>query len=128
MPVNKPLLLLILESPTHPNFVKNYEQQGFKVAIVNSMRKAMVALKKTPPAYIVCEFFYGYGNNYAGINLSNLDVMLHALRRYSPSTKVITFYQKEEYQYLLKLKQLFDIYASFAYPAKLTDVLNVLKY
>ncbi len=125
--VTKPLILLILESPTHPNFVKNYQDLGFEVNIVNSMRKAMVALKKSPPAYIVCEFFYGFGNNYAGINLSNLDVMLHALRRYAPNSKVITFYQKEEYKFLLKLKKLFVIYAEFQLPTEPKKILSVLK-
>jgi len=125
--VSKPLLLLILESPTHPNLVSLYEDKGYRVEIVNSMRKAMAALKKQSPAYIVCEFFYGFGNNYAGINLSNLDVMLHALRRYSPETKVITFYQKEEFKFLLKLKKLFTIYADFALPVNPKMVLDVIK-
>jgi hypothetical protein len=124
--VEKPILLLILESPTHPNFVEMYQQQGFDVKIVNSMRKAMATLKNTQPAYIMCEFFYGFGNNYAGINLSNLDVMLHALRRYSPNSKVVTFYQKEEYPFLLKLKSLFEIHAEFCYPVKQADVKQIL--
>ena len=125
--MSKPLLLLILESPTHPNYVALYEELGFQVEIVTSMRKAMSLLKKKSPAFIVCEFFYGYGNNYAGINLSNLDVMLHALRRYSPNTKVISFYQKEEKPYMEKLKELFDIYADFPLPVSARQLADVLQ-
>jgi hypothetical protein len=52
--------------------------------------------------------------------------MLHALRRYSPNSKVVTFYQKEEYPFLLKLKSLFEIHAEFHYPVKQDDVKQIL--
>lgn len=124
--MSKPVLFLILESPTHPNFVALYEELGFEVNIINSMRKAMNALKTTKPAYIVCEFYYGYGNNYAGINISNMDVMLHALRKYSPQSKVIAFYQKKEKKYVERLCELFDIHAIVEQPAKAKSMVEIL--
>ena len=70
---NKTLYSLI-ESPAHPRFAELYKRLGFKEISLTSSRKAMSELKKSPPDYVVAEFFYGYGNNYAGINISNLDV------------------------------------------------------
>ena len=77
------------------------------------MRKAMSVLKKQPPEFIVAEFFYGYGNNYAGVNVSNLDVLLSSLPKYSPDTRTIVFVQKEEQQYVEKLHQLYPLHAAF---------------
>ncbi|MEJ2321317.1 MAG: hypothetical protein P8Z31_02920 [Gammaproteobacteria bacterium] len=83
------LLLSIIESPTHPNFGGLYRSLGFEQVRVESMRKAISQLKKRAPDYIVAEFFYGYGNNYAGVNLSNLDVMLEKLRELFPVHAVL---------------------------------------
>jgi hypothetical protein len=38
-------------------------------------------LKRTRPDWVVAEFLYGFGNNYAGANLCNLDVCLASLRK-----------------------------------------------
>jgi len=74
------------------------------------MRKVIKQLKTHPPDYIVAEFFYGYGNNYAGVNISNLDVMLYSLQKYSPSTKVIVLVDKKEYQYVDKLNDIIPLH------------------
>ena len=73
-------LFSIIESSAHPNFSELYKALGFKEIKINSMRKAIAALKKQQPDFIVAEFFYGYGNNYAGVNISNLDVLLYSLQ------------------------------------------------
>jgi len=91
------------------------------------MRKAMAVLKKTPPAFIVAEFFYGYGNNYAGVNVSNLDVLLSSLPKYSPDTKTIIFVQKEELQYVEKLHKLYPLHAAFLHNTPEYAIEEVLK-
>ena len=53
------------------------------------MRKAIQGLSEQRPDYVVAEFFYGYGNNYAGANLGNLDVFLASLQKYAPRAQVI---------------------------------------
>ena len=70
-------LLSVVESPAHPDFSSVYAKHGLDQARVNSMRKAISEAKRLKPAYVVGEFFYGYGNNYAGVNISNLDVLLY---------------------------------------------------
>jgi len=106
-------ILSIIESPTHPKLSSLYSQMGAREIKVNSSRNAIKALKTHKPDFIVAEFFYGYGNNYAGVNVSNLDVLLSALPKYSPDTKTIVFVQKEEAQYVEKLNNLYPLHGAF---------------
>ena len=80
------------------------------------MRKAISELKKQQPDYVVAEFFYGYGNNYAGVNISNLDVFLYSLQRYAPQARVIVMVDKSERQYVDKLNDMFPLHAVLQYP------------
>jgi len=105
-----PTLFSIVESAGHPNASDFYRSLGVEETKFNSMRKAIAALKKQQPHYIVAEFFYGYGNNYAGVNISNLDVMLHTLQRYSPETKVIVLVHPDEYKYVDKLNEIIKLH------------------
>lgn len=109
-------LLSIIESPMHPNFSTLYRSLGLEEKRVNSMRKAISTLKSYQPDYIVCEFFYGYSNNYAGVNISNLDVMLYSLQKYSPDTRVIIVVDKSERQYVAKLDEILPVHSVFQYP------------
>ena len=106
-------ILSVIESPTHPKLSALYEQLGYQEFQVNSMRNAMKVLKKEKPDFIVAEFFYGYGNNYAGVNVSNLDTLLSCLPKYSPDTRTVVFVTKEEAQYVEKLHKLYPIHAAF---------------
>lgn len=106
-------LISIIESPTHPKLSALYKRLGIREYQVGSMRKAMAILKKEQPDFIVAEFFYGYGNNYAGVNLSNLDVILSSFPKYSPATRAILFVQKNELEYVKKLDELYPVYAAF---------------
>ena len=99
-------LFSIIESSGHPNFTELYNSLGIRENKINSMRKAIAALKKQQPDFIVAEFFYGYGNNYAGVNISNLDVLLYSLQKYSEHTKVIVLVDKSEYKYVAKLNNI----------------------
>ena len=110
------ILYSLIESPAHPKLSDLYQRLGLSEVRLTSSRKAMSELKKNPPDYVVAEFFYGYGNNYAGINISNLDVFLHALRRYAPEAKVIVLVEKPERQYVDKLMELFSIHEALVYP------------
>ncbi len=106
-------ILSIIESPTHPKLSSLYAQLGAHEIKVNSSRNAIKALKAHKPDFIVAEFFYGYGNNYAGVNVSNLDVLLSSLPKYSPNTKTIIFVMKDEAQFVTKLNDLYPIHAAF---------------
>jgi len=89
---------------------------GFDEIKLNSQRKAISELKKSRPAFLVAEFNYGYANNYAGVNVSNLDTLLASLRCYSPDTRVIVLVEKSELQYVDKLAALFTLYKILVLP------------
>lgn len=109
-------LFSIIESSGHPNFTELYHALDIKESKINSMRKAIAALKKQQPDFIVAEFFYGYGNNYAGVNISNLDVLLYSLQKYSAHTKVIVLVDKSEFQYVDKLNEIIKLHDILKYP------------
>lgn len=111
-----PVLYSLIEAPSHPDFSRLYRRLGFEHHPHSSARKAMSDLKKRPPDVVVAEFFYGYGNNYAGVNVSNLDVFLHSLRKYAPGAKVIVLVSKTDQPHVAKLQALFDIHAVLVQP------------
>lgn len=113
---HKRTLYSVIESRTHPYLTPLYERLGIDELRFESMRKLIAKIKKTQPEFIAAEFFYGYGNNYAGINISNLDVMLYSLQRYAPETKVIVFVDKSERQYVDKLNEILPLHAVLAKP------------
>ena len=115
-------LFSIIESPAHPNFSDLYRQLEIEENKITSMRKAISALKKQQPDFIIAEFFYGYGNNYAGVNISNLDVLLYSLQKYSAQTKVIVLVDKDEYKYVNKLNNIIELHDILKNPVNLNQL------
>jgi hypothetical protein len=93
-----------------------YKRQGLDEVRLQSVRKAIQELKKQPPDVVVADFIYGYGNNYAGVNISNLDVFLYSLEKYAPQSQVIVCYEKADKQYVQKLEELFPSITTLVYP------------
>ncbi|MGD9094542.1 MAG: hypothetical protein PVG47_04440 [Chromatiales bacterium] len=124
--MRKRTLLSVIESPTHPNFGRLYSELGLEQLRADSMRKAISQLRKRAPDFIVAEFFYGYGNNYAGVNLSNLDVLLASLPKYAPEALVILFATRNEMQYVDKLRELFPVHAVLQQPVQVQQMRDLL--
>lgn len=116
----------IIESAAHPNLSALYRRHGYEEIPLTSVRKAIQELKKHTPDLVVADFLYGYGNNYAGVNISNLDVFLYSLQKYAPDCKVIVLYEKSEQAYIGKLQELFSIAASLAYPVAERDIEKII--
>jgi len=121
-----PTLLSIIESPAHPDFSALYQRLGIREERATSTRKAMSLLKSMTPDYVVAEFFYGYGNNYAGVNVSNLDVFLYSLQKYAPKARIIVLVDKEERGFVEKLDALFPLHAVLQYPVREADLEAVI--
>ena len=119
-------LFSVIESPAHPNFSALYRRLGVNEVKFNSMRKVIAELKKQKPDFIVAEFSYGYSNNYAGVNVSNLDVLLASLRKYAPHARVIVMVDKAEQQYVGKLAALFPLYAVVLFPVREQEIETLL--
>ena len=116
----------VIESPTHPDFGVVYERLGLENVRLTSTRKAIAHLKEQTPDFVVAEFFYGYGNNYAGVNISNLDVLLFSLQKYAPQAKVIVLVDKSEREYVDKLNEILPLQAVLVQPVTAGDIEAVL--
>ena len=125
--MSQKIVFSIIESPLHPNFTDVYRKLKLENVQLSSMRKAISQLKKQKPDYVVAEFMYGYGNNYAGVNVSNLDVFLHSLQKYAPEAKVIAMVEKHEVKYVPKLLELFKLHAVLQHPVSQQALLSVLE-
>lgn len=119
-------LFSVIESSTHPNFMALYRRLGIEEVRLASMRKTLAQLKKQQPDFLVAEFFYGYGNNYAGVNISNLDTLLSTLQKYSRDTRVIVLVDKSERQHVDKLNALFPLHAVLVQPVSAAQLESCL--
>ena len=120
-------LFSIVESPAHPDFSRLYKRLEIREVRLASMRKAISALKDDTPDYVVAEFFYGYGNNYAGVNVSNLDVFLYSLQKYAPDARVVVLVDRRERQFVDKLSVLFPLHAVLQHPVREQDIEPLFK-
>jgi hypothetical protein len=116
--MSKPILYSVIESRIHPPFSSLYQRLGIEEQQFSSTRKVMARIKKQPADYLVADFHYGYSNNYAGVNISNLDVMSMAMQRYAPfpRTKVIVVAIKHEIHYVSELNAIYPLDAVLQYP------------
>lgn len=114
----KALLYDIVESPGHPDLSALCDELGFERLAFSSQRKAIGQLKRRPPDWVIADFFYGYGNNYAGANVSNLDVLLRSLQRFAPTARVVVLADRQEAQHVPRLAELFDLHAVVTLPAE----------
>ncbi|MEN8179080.1 MAG: hypothetical protein ABFS39_10725 [Pseudomonadota bacterium] len=124
--MSSPILYSIIESPSHPDLSTLYRQLGMTEVQFKSIRKAMSQLKRQPPDFVVAEFFYGYANNYAGVNISNLDVFLFSLQKYAPQARVIVMVEKQEKNYVDPLNRIFPLHAVLQHPVRQEDVRQIL--
>ena len=102
------------------------QSSGFEELRFDSTRKAISQLRTRKPDYVIGEFVYGYGNNYAGVNVSNLDVFLYSLQKYAPEAKVIVVVEKPEQQYVAKLAELFDLHGVLSLPVDMAELQKLL--
>ena len=115
-------LFSIIESPAHPRLEALYQRLGVTQIKLPSQRKALQALKRSAPDWVVAEFFYGFGNNYAGANVCNLDVFLASLRKQAPAARVIVLVSKQQAQYVRLLAERFPLHAVLTLPVTEAEV------
>jgi hypothetical protein len=125
--VTAPLLYSLVESPGHPNLSRLYRRLGLEELRLPSQRKAVQAIKSRAPDWLVAEFFYGFGNNYAGANLSNLDVLLGTLQRYAPKTRVLVLVAPDQRAYVERLAERFPIHGVLTQPVGERDLEPLLR-
>lgn len=110
------LLYSLIESPLACQFPHLYRELGIEEERFPSARNLHRALKQRRPDYFVGEFVYGWGNNYAGANVSNLDVTIRTLQAFAPKAKLIIVMGPSEAAHIGKLLELFPVHAVLTYP------------
>ena len=108
----KRTLLSIIELGGYPDFTPVYQQAGFTVESVASVRKALGLLKKIDPDVIVAEF--NFQSDFRD-RTSSLESLLAVVQR-MPRTKVTVFYENEQAHQLAKLMARFPVHEALAYP------------
>ncbi|MEW8027299.1 MAG: hypothetical protein AB2792_11495 [Candidatus Thiodiazotropha sp.] len=106
-------LLALVELGGYPNFVPLYQRCGYRVEMVNSVRKAQAWLKRHRPMVVVAEF---YADPQFRDRLSNLESLLAALQRYDADAKVIVLIDKKYLDNLEKIKQRYHVHAVLTFP------------
>lgn len=116
------LLYDLVESPAHPDLAPLCQRLGYRRQAFTTQRKALAQIKRHPPDVLVADFFYGYGNNYAGANVGNLDVLLRSLQRFAPDARVIVFADRNEAAHVPKLAEMFKLHAVVRLPSSDADI------
>lgn len=109
-------LYALVDSPFASHFPDLYQELGIVAQRFDSARNLHRALQKQPPDFFVGEFIYGWGNDYAGATVSNLDVTLRTLQAVAPQAKIIVVMQPSEEAHIGKLLALFSVHAVLKYP------------
>lgn len=121
------LMYTLVESPLALRFEDLFAELGIEVVHFDSARNLHRALKQRVPDYFVGEFVYGWGNNYAGANVSNLDVTLRTLEPIAPKARIIIVMRPSEAAHIDKLHDLFKVHATLAYPIDDAQLRNALQ-
>ena len=119
---NNKLLLAITELGGYPNFSELYNQCGFEVESVSSMRKALRSLKQKQYDVIVAEF--NFQSDFRD-RTSNLETLMAVIQQLE-DVKVIIFYEKEYLHQFEKLRARFSYHAELSYPIDESQLKNAL--
>ncbi|MDH5425504.1 MAG: hypothetical protein OEY29_10940 [Gammaproteobacteria bacterium] len=109
---NHKRLLSIVEQGGYPLYDSLYQQAGYQVTMVESMRKAVASIKKSQPDIIVAEF--NFQSDFRD-RTSSLETLLASIQQY-PDTKVVVFYDRENTDKLNRLLAVRDVHSTLAYP------------
>lgn len=120
-------LFSLIQSSFPSDFPGLFQELGIVAERFDSARNLHRVLQKRAPDFFVGEFVYGWGNDYAGATVSNLDVTLRTLQCAAPKAKVIVVMQPAEAPHIGKLRELFSIHAVLKYPVTKEEMRAVLQ-
>jgi AmiR/NasT family two-component response regulator len=117
-------LLALVELGGYPNFIPLYQRLGYKVEMVNSVRKAQAWLKSHSPSVVVAEF---YADPQFRDRVSNLESLLASVQRYDVEAKVVVFIEATYLEHLEKVKSRYGVDAVLTYPIREDALQDALK-
>ena len=106
-------LLALVELGGYPNFVPLYQRLGYRVEMVNSVRKAQAWLKSHRPSVVVAEF---YADPQFRDRVSNLESLLATLQRYDVEARVVVFLESSYLEHLEKVRTRYAVDEVLTYP------------
>lgn len=122
-PDRKSILLSVVELGGYPDYTPIYRAHGFDVMAVNSVRRALVVLKKNSPKVVVAEF--NFQSDFRD-RTSSLESLLAVTQRL-PDAQVIIFYEREYRHQLEKLIVRFPIFETLAFPIQEARLIQCLQ-
>lgn len=117
------LLLAITELGGYPDFTPIYQNHGFQVEKVSSVRNAIRLMKKITPRVIVAEF--NYQSDFRD-RTSSLETLMAVLQR-MPDTLVIVFYEQDFAHQLERLTSRFPVHAVLSFPIEESTLAEALR-
>ena len=118
----QPVLLSILELGGYPDFTKLYQNLGYQVFSMESMRKALKFIKNKHIDVIVAEF--NFQSDFRD-RTSQLESLMASIAL-KPHVKVIVFYDAEQFVQLTRVTDLFEFTAALRYPIKADALKSIL--
>lgn len=122
MVTDQKTLLSIVEQGGYPLYDSLYQQAGYQVTMVQTMRKAVAAIKKNVPDVIVAEF--NYQSDFRD-RTSSLETLLASIQKY-PDTRVVVFYDKDNTDKLNRLLSVRAVHQTLTYPIDEDALLTAL--
>jgi hypothetical protein len=110
------ILHTLSASPLALQFPDIFQELDIVATHFDSARNLHRALKTQKPDIFIGEFFYAWGNDYAGNTLSNLDVTLRTLQVAAPRARIIVVMQAAEAAHIDKLLAVFPVHAVLILP------------
>ncbi len=117
-------LLALVELGGYPNFVPLYRRLGYRVEMVNSVRKAQAWLKSHRPQVLVAEF---YADPQFRDRVSNLESLLATLQRYRVEAKVVVFLDASYLAHLEQVRTRYPVDALLTFPIREADLEQALR-
>jgi hypothetical protein len=125
--MSKPVLFSLIESPHHPNLSALFARLGYEEVQLTSTRKAVSQLKKQQPDMVVADFVYGFSNNYSGVHISNLDVLLMSMQKFAPDAEVIILTTPQEMEHAQKMRAICPVKAILPYTVAEQELAGLLE-
>ena len=119
--MQKRTLLTFPATLAFPRLSQLYSRLGIGETGVDSLRKALTAVRQTPPDFILAEFVYAWGNNYASCHIGNIDSLLASLPKYAPQARVIVVCQRSELEHARRLGEVYPLHGIVPLPAAERD-------
>jgi len=120
---NTPVVLSILELGGYPDFSKLYQSLGYRVHIMESMRKALKFIKNNRVDVIVAEF--NFQSDFRDRS-SQLESLMASIAQ-KPGVDVVVFYDREQEHQFQRVAQRYRFIGCLRYPVDETELAAIIE-